>query len=177
MTMQVNKQTIQIAAICLNLSLLTACGGGGSDSSSSTPPPSAPAPTSAPAPDYTPDATALDSSANKSTDLYVETDFTFDTYKVVTLDISATDPNGNALGNTLMFISVIDNEITELDDERLQNKELLSVAKTDENGSMYRQVEIASTVTKLLIELNTLGIENEVIVTINADNYVSYQFK
>lgn len=177
MAMLIIKRSVKAIAALLCLSALSACGGGGGESSTNTPAPAPPAPAPVEAVDYTPDTAALDESANKSTELYVETDFNFDTFKVVTLDINATGANGQALSNTLIFISVIDSEITELDDERLQHKALLTVAKTDANGNMYRQVETASTVTKLLVELNTIGIENEVILEMPSDNYVSYRFQ
>ena len=184
----------QLLAVCIGVTLLSACGGGGGSSSneSST---AAPAPVAAPsapaAPadsqesadetdedvDYTPDAAALNSEANKSTQLYVEPDFTFDTHKRLTLDISATGARGQVLSDTLVTVSVVDSDITALDDERLQNKALLMVAKTDGNGELYRQVEIASSQQKLRIELNALGIENEVLAAIANDNYVSYQFR
>ena len=181
----------QLLAVCIGVTLLSACGGGGGSSSneSST---AAPAPVAAPAApadsqesadetdedvDYTPDAAALDSVANKSTQLYVEPDFTFDTHKRLTLDISATGARGQVLSDTLVTVSVVDSDITALDDERLQNKALLMVAKTDGNGELYRQVEIASSQQKLRIELNALGIENEVLAAIANDNYVSYQFR
>ena len=181
----------QLLAVCIGVTLLSACGGGGGSSSneSST---AAPAPVAAPAApadsqesadetdedvDYTPDAVALNSEANKSTQLYVEPDFTFDTHKRLTLDISATGARGQVLSDTLVSVSVVDSDITALDDERLQNKALLMVAKTDGNGELYRQVEIASSQQKLLIELNALGIENEVLAAIANDNYVSYQFR
>lgn len=76
-----------------------------------------------------------------------------------------------------MFISVADSDITALTDERLQQKALLTVARTNTNGEVLREVETANTATKLLIELNTVGIENEVLVTLTDNNYVNYQFK
>lgn len=181
----------QIIVVCMSVILLSACGGGGGSSSSdstsassaptvpATPasPPSAPEQGAEEGEDYSPDAAALDNEANKSTQLYVEPDFTFDTHKVITLDISATGANGQALIDTLVLVSVVDDDINAMDDERLQNKSLLTVAKTDGSGSIYRKIEIASTENKLLIELNALGIENEVLIAIAEDNYVSHQFR
>lgn len=181
----------QIIVVCMSVILLSACGGGGGSSSSdstsassaptvpATPasPPSAPEQGAEEGEDYSPDAAALDNEANKSTQLYVEPDFTFDTHKVITLDISAIGANGQALIDTLVLVSVVDDDINAMDDERLQNKALLTVAKTDGSGSIYRKIEIASTENKLLIELNALGIENEVLIAIAEDNYVSHQFR
>ncbi|MBD3587089.1 hypothetical protein HHX48_15190 [Salinimonas sp. HHU 13199] len=187
----VRASLFQAMVVCLSIILVSACGGGGdsspADNSSATPAPvsattapAAPPPTSQESTDdenYTPDTAALDSEANKSTQLYVEPDFTFDTHKVITLDITATGANGQALANTMVLVSVVDNDIEAMDDEKLQNKALLTVAKTNSNGTIYRKVEIASIQKKLLIELNALGIENEVLVAIAEDNYVTHQFR
>lgn len=178
-----NKTLLLILTVIFCLGVLSACGGGGGSNSSA--PSETPAPVPTPVPDepdeeeedYSPDETGLDTEANNSEQLYVQPDFTFDTHKVITLDISAVNNDGMALGNALMFISVVEDDISELTDERLQQKALLTVARTNANGEVLREVETANTVTKLLIELNTVGIENEVLVTLAEDNYVSYQFR
>ena len=182
MNYQFTKTLLLKFTVIFCLGSLSACGGGGGSSSSA--PSETPAPAPAPTPvidepdeeDYSPDESGLDTEANNSEQLYVQPDFKFDTHKVITLDISAVNNDGQALANTLMFISAVDSDINELTDERLQQKALLTVARTNANGEVLREVETANTVTKLLIELNTVGIENEVLVTLADDNYVSYQF-
>ncbi|KXJ62267.1 MAG: hypothetical protein AXW14_00345 [Alteromonas sp. Nap_26] len=183
MDYQFNKTLFFMLTVIFCLGILSACGGGGGSNSSA--PSETPAPAPAPVPNdpdenedenYLPDETGLDNEANNSEQLYIQPDFTFDTHKVITLDISAINADGRAIGNALMFISVVDSDINELTDERLQQKALLTVARTNANGEVLREVEIANTATKLLIELNTVGIENEVLVTLADDNYVSYQF-
>lgn len=181
MNYQFTKTLLLKLTVIFCIGSLSACGGGGGSSSSAPSETPAPAPTPVPdepdeEEDYSPDESGLDTEANNSEQLYVQPDFTFDTHKVITLDISAVNNDGHALGNTLMFISVVDSDINELTDERLQQKALLTVARTNANGEVLREVETANTVTKLLIELNTVGIENEVLVTLADDNYVSYQF-
>ncbi len=182
---------IQVTAITLMLSVLASCGGGGggestSTSTAATTPPAAPAPaptttntseTPTETESYDPDASKQEQTADQTEDLYVEQNFEFNTYKVITIDIQATDDVGAALANTLLFISSLPAEMTELDDERMAEKSLISVFKTDSSGGVYTEVEVSSNVKNVLLELNTLGIENEVIVTLAEDNMVQHHFK
>jgi len=116
---------------------------------------------------YEPDDNKLDTAAENSTDLYVAEDFDFDTYKTITIDFQMVDYEGNVLSDTLVFVSQIDNAITELDDpELLNNKSLLTVLKTDESGNIYKTIEVAQTVDNLLVEINTLGVDNEMIIAV-----------
>lgn len=177
----------QVTAITLMLSVLASCGGGGGGESTSTSTnatPAAPVTTTTNTSDtpteaesYDPDASKQEQTADQTEDLYVEQNFEFNTYKVITIDIQATDDVGIALANTLLFISSLPAEMTELDDERMAEKSLISVFKTDSSGGIYTEVEVSSNVKNVLLELNTLGIENEVIVTLAEDNMVQHHFK
>ena len=126
---------------------------------------------------YDPDASKQEQTAENTDDLYVEQSFEFNTYKVITIDIQALDDDGAALANTLLFVSSLPEGVTELDDQRMAEKSLMSVFKTDSNGGIYGQLEISNNVNNVLLELNTLGIENEVMVTLAEDNMLQYQFK
>lgn len=110
---------------------------------------------------YAPEESRLEQEASSSSELYVEPDFQFDTFKAVTFDLLLTDNEGQPMANTIIFVSAIAQEITELDDPALANKSLISVLKTDASGAVYRQLEMSQTVNKVLFEINAIGTENE----------------
>ena len=134
-----------VAAIMLQLA---ACGGGGGGANPATP-------ITINAEDsnsqYVPDESALSTKAATSDQLYVDPGFTFDTYKTISVDIAAIDSRGRPLANTLLFVSAIDSEITVYDDERLQQKALLTVTKTNADGRAQALIEAASSVSKVLL--------------------------
>ena len=183
---------LQTTATTLMLLVLASCGGGGgggessSNTTASAAAPTAPATTTTDTTDttdtsttesYDPDASKQEQTAESTDDLYVEQSFEFNTYKVITIDIQALNDDGAALANTLLFVSSLPEGVTELDDQRMAEKSLMSVFKTDSNGGIYGQLEISNNVNNVLLELNTLGIENEVMVTLAEDNMLQYQFK
>ena len=114
--------------------------------------------------DYSPQVEKLDVKASDSTELYVEPDFQFDTYKTVTFDLQVSSYEGEPLTNTILFLSAIEVGVESLDDPRLANKSLIAVMKTDESGSVYKQIEVDQNVANVLIEINAIGTENEVIL-------------
>lgn len=125
--------------------------------------------------DYAPDDMKLEQAASKSEELYVEPEFQFDTFKSVTLDVLLTNNDGQPMVNTLIFVSAIDQNITELDDPELANKSLITVLKTDESGAVYRQLEMSQSVTKVLFEINAIGTNNEYIQDIGDVSEVHVQ--
>lgn len=177
---------LQVTALTFMLSIVASCGGGGGDSSSTTPssvpetPPTSGTDTNGSTTttteSYQPDPEKQQNTAEETDDLYVEEDFEFNTYKVLTIDIQAVDDLGEALANTLLFVSSVPEQVSELDDQRMAEKSLMSVFKTDSSGAIYTQMEISTNVNKVLLELNTLGIENEVLISLSEDNMLQYQF-
>jgi len=169
--------------IFILLSLLGCGGGGGGDSAS-------PAPvvetiltgdtttgSEETSVDYTPDPNKLVITAKASSELYAEATFNFDSFKSVTFDISATDNLSQPLSAAMLLISVIDPDITAFDDPRLQDKSLLTKVFTDANGQIYITLEMAQSVDKVLLELNTLGLENDVIVVLDDTSAITYNFE
>lgn len=165
--------------------LLFGCGGGGgSDSNQETnvapvitttisTTPIIPVPTSG---DYSPDATKLTSVAGASKELFVDPNFTFSNYKIVIFDIDVTDANNKPMNNLMLSISVIDNGIVEFDDPRLQEKSFLAKAKTNNNGQIYFSLELPIRVSNILLELNAVGLENNVIFSLDDRGTVTHHF-
>ena len=178
----------------LMLSSLLGCGGGGSSDNTQesnatpvaavttpstpitavTPTPIVPIPTPV---DYTPDPVKLTLSATSSTELFVDPNFTFSSYKNVIFDIDVIDFNDEPMSNLMLSISIIDNEIVDYDDPRLQEKSLLAKVKTNSNGQIYLNLEIPKKVANVLLELNAVGIENDVIFSLNDSETVIHHFQ
>ncbi|NQZ24142.1 MAG: hypothetical protein HRT53_19110 [Colwellia sp.] len=126
--------------------------------------------------DYSPDPDKLEITANASSELYAEATFSFDSFKSVTFDIRASDNLSKPLIGAMLLISVIDAEITAFDDPLLQNKSLLTKVFTDTNGQIYIRLEMAKSVGKILLELNTLGVKNDVILAVDDTKVITYSF-
>lgn len=171
---------------CVSVSLLSLlimnCGGGGGGDSSpeqsqaNTVTPIAPD-TNNIAMDYSPDVMKLENTASTSTDLYVDQTFTFNNFKNVVFDIDVTDMQSNPLQNVKLSISKIDNEVTNFDDPRLAEKSLLISGNSNANGQIYFTLELPVSVENVLLELNALGIENDVIIPIDDSGVVLHHFK
>lgn len=121
---------------------------------------------------YEPEIALLYTAAGSSTELYVEPQFNFDTHKTLNIEFQISDVEGKPLNNTMVFLSSIGDEVVALDDPNIANKSLLSVLKTDAAGNITKAIEVNQTVTNLLIEIDSLGIENEHIITIPNDGLV-----
>lgn len=182
------KPFIKTMFYCATALSLASCGGGGGDSSSPTA--TAPAATTTTTENtgaitttpespvsYQPDSAKLGQKAENTNELYVEQDFEFNTYKVITVDVQAVDEQGQALANTLLFISALPADVSELDDQLMSQKSLLGVFKTNSAGTIYQQIEVSSKVSNTLLELNTMGIENEVILPLEKNLTLQHQFK
>lgn len=126
---------------------------------------------------YMPDADKLAITAQSSADLYVEPSFNFHSYQNVVFTINVTDSAGNPIANKVLAISSIDSEIVEFDDPRLQEKSLLVMAKTDDDGQVYLTLEIPQYVSNVLLELNAVGLENEVILALDSNGIVDHNFQ
>ena len=127
--------------------------------------------------DYTPEPSKLLTKAETSTELYVEPTFSFDSYKSVSFDVSVTDNLNQPVNGVMLSISFIDMDVIEFDDPRLQDKSLLTKVFTNANGQIYITLEMAQSVSKFLLELNTLGVENDVIVTLDDTGTIVHSFK
>jgi len=126
--------------------------------------------------DYSPEATKLSSTASSSTDLYVEADFNFSSHKVVTFDINVQGIDNSPTTNAMLSISMIDANIVDFDDPKMQDKALITKALSDSNGQIYLTMELPNTVNQVLLELNALGLENDVIIKIDDSGNVVHHF-
>lgn len=179
---RINK-VVKHFSIITFITLVVSCGGGGGSSTEVAPEiakietdeditPSTPAVKS-----YMPDVEKLAKTAQSSADLYVEPSFNFTSHQSVIFTINVTDSEGNPIANKVLSISSIDSEIVEYDDPSLQEKSLLVMAKTDDEGQVYLTLEIPQYISKVLLELNAVGLENDVIRPIDDSGIVMHNFQ
>lgn len=183
----IHKIKLVIIPLTLSLTLvnLVSCGGESSESvatnvaatNTTLPPETVNADMPLPDPiDYSPEATKLSSTASSSTDLYVEADFNFSSHKVVTFDINVQGIDNSPTTNAMLSISMIDANIVDFDDPKMQDKALITKALSDSNGQIYLTMELPNTVNQVLLELNALGVENDVIIKIDDSGNVVHHF-
>lgn len=127
--------------------------------------------------DYMPDSTKLATIAQSSADLYVEPNFNFNSHQKVIFNINVTNSEGDPMVNKVLSISSIPSEVEAYDDPRLQEKSLLAMATTDNDGQIYLTIEIPQNISNILLELNVVGIENDVIRLIDNSGVVMYHFQ
>ena len=173
----VNRFIVLIAFVfCLQ-----ACGGsGGSDSSSEqqTEQPETPVTqqeTVEPV-NYDPDPELLDSSAENSTELYVDENFNFNTFKLISVDVSATSLDGTPLANTLVFVYSLPSDIEELEQVTPEDKDLLFIAKTNTAGLIMVEKEVNQNLDNFLLVLQQIGMENQAIIKLPEQNLIQHQF-
>ncbi|MFT5813519.1 MAG: hypothetical protein ACI9VT_001271 [Psychroserpens sp.] len=127
--------------------------------------------------DHQPMAGKLDTNAGRSKELYVEPEFRFDTFKSMTVDISVVDLNGNPIAGAIALISNISEDVLDLYDQRLEQKSLIGVLRSDEYGHVYQTLELSSSVTRVLLELNIQSVNNKVIIEVDNRQYISHFFQ
>lgn len=125
---------------------------------------------------YQPDIALLSENAGSSNDLYVESGFRFENFRTFSVNITAADQEGSPIPSTIVKISSIASDITDLNDQRINERELLSLFKTDANGQLYQTLELPRNVTSVLLELDTIGVENAVILNIGELSSITHQF-
>lgn len=118
----------------------------------------------------------LDIKAERSTDLYVEPNFNFQTYHSILVDIFVNDAQSRPLNEALLSISSIPYEVNDLSDELIVQKSLLSYVRTDGFGRVYQAIEVSNSVKKLLIELNIQGPNNKIIVDVTDKEQINLVF-
>ncbi|MCF2950428.1 hypothetical protein L0668_20125 [Paraglaciecola aquimarina] len=126
---------------------------------------------------YDADIQKLQNKASKSSDLYVEPEFNFKTYKSITLDIVVTNEFGDPSANVIMRISSLpvgDNIGT---DELWAKKSVISLVRTDQFGRVFRQIEVSNSVNSLLLELHQQTANNIVELNLPDSLYVSHTFE
>lgn len=126
--------------------------------------------------DFQPDLEKLAQQADSSSDLYVEQEFNFETFKTITMDVLVIDELGNPVDGAAMRVSVINAEIEVLTDERLQDKSLVKIARTDQFGRFYQQLELSNSVTKVLLELDNHQPGNKIIMTLDESLHLQHVF-
>jgi anti-anti-sigma regulatory factor len=126
---------------------------------------------------HQPMAGKLDTNASRSKELYVEPEFRFDTFKSMTVDISVVDLNGNPVAGAIALISNIPKDVSDLYDQRLEQKSLIGIVRSDQYGRVYQTLELSSSVTRVLLELNIQSENNKVIIDIDDTQYISHFFQ
>jgi hypothetical protein len=126
---------------------------------------------------HQPMAVKLDTNAGRSKELYVEPEFRFDTFKLMTVDISVVDLNGNPVAGAIALISNIPKDVLDLYDQRLEQKSLIGVVRSDQYGRVYQTLELSSSVKRVLLELNIQSENNKVIIEVDNTEYISHFFQ
>lgn len=119
---------------------------------------------------------AGNSKASRSVEMQVNEHFNFNSHRQIQLDVSAIGDNEAPLAHAILRIYVVDDAVTELDDERLQLKSLLTLAKTDAAGWVVHTVEVPQTYKKLLVEIQSIGIEQQKLVSLTDSDSVQVSF-
>ena len=127
--------------------------------------------------DNQPIAGKLDAKAGRSKELYVEPEFRFNTFKSMIVDISVVDLNGHPVPGAIALISNIPEDVLDLYDQRLQQKSLIGVVRSDESGLIYQKLELSSSVKRVLLELNIQSENNKVIIELDETQYISHFFQ
>jgi hypothetical protein len=127
--------------------------------------------------DYQPSAGKLDANAGRSKELYVAPDFRFDTFKSMTVDISIVDLNGEPVSGAIALISNIPEDVLDLYDQRLEQKALIGIVRSDQYGRVYQALELSSSVKRVLLELKIQSENNKVIIELDDTQYISHFFQ
>lgn len=114
-----------------------------------------------------------DNNATRSTELNVPTGFNFENHKLLQLDISALNDLGGPLANTLVRIYLV---IKETEESQVVELSMLGIGRTDETGWFVKQIEIPAHYNELMIELDTVEIENQRYVTLSDSDSVQVSF-
>lgn len=125
---------------------------------------------------YQPDTQRLVTKAAQSKDLYVEPDFNFQTFSTYILELSVNDQNGQPASGVILRIFSTDAENVQSKDSLGAPKSLLGIVRTDQYGSVYQTIEISRSVKQILLELNTQSPDNQVLIKLAGQEYISHTF-
>jgi hypothetical protein len=119
----------------------------------------------------------LNSKASNSRELNVAPHFTFETFRTMTIDITVVNSAGAPLSGVIALISDVPKDVTDLADQRLEKKALVSVVRTDDYGRVYQDIEVSNSISKILLELNIQSENNKVIIALNDKQHISHFFE
>ena len=125
---------------------------------------------------YLPDAQKLATKASRSKDLYVEPDFDFKTFNTYTLELSVTDQDQQPAPSVILRVFSTDDENIQSEDGVPAQKSLLGIVRTDQYGSVYQPIEISQSVKQVLLELNSQSPDNQVLIKLTDQEYISHSF-
>lgn len=119
--------------------------------------------------DYSPDSDKIESAAGNSEELYVEEGFMFRYSNAVRLSVSALDLEGDPKEEAILSVYSVSSDIEEWTDDLMEDAALIAKGRTDSQGRFERTLELYRADTQLLLVLNTIGIENKVLVPVLSD--------
>lgn len=129
---------------------------------------------------YQPPVDRLASQAARSSELYVEPHFNFETHKVMTLDILALDDNDNPLSKHKVFIygrpASVDNENAASTLE-INPYSLLGILLTDESGVVYSNMDIGVDIVDIRLILQAVGVESSIDIDLRQSLNVNHVFR
>ncbi|MGJ8680768.1 hypothetical protein [Paraglaciecola sp.] len=131
--------------------------------------------------DYQANIQKLNIKANKTKELFVAPNFNFNTYKTLTLDILVLDETGLPRSNKLLLVSSVPTIAAADENQDIEKtyaqKSVISLARTDEFGRVYKQIEVSNLLTSILIELNEKTSNNRVLLALPDSLHVSHTFE
>lgn len=113
--------------------------------------------------------------ANKSLELQVDAEFNFNSYRKITLDVSAIDNQGRPIANAIMRIFVV-KAVASGEEEGMLKKSLLTMARTDEAGWLMQEIEVPQNYQTLLLEVQNMEVEQQRTVELGADEHLQISF-
>ena len=119
---------------------------------------------------------ALDEKASRSTELNVDSSFTFKTFQPLTLDLSVVDEDGYAVEGEVIRIYSIEEGIVELTDPRLEERTLIVMTRTDNLGRAYIDIELSNSIVNMMIETSEVGLDSKAIMSYDGQEVLSYEF-
>ena len=126
---------------------------------------------------YLPDISKLVTKASQSKDLYVEPDFNFQTFNTYTLELYVNDQDGEPAQGVILRIFSTEDENKLPEEGVASQKSLLAIVRTDQYGGVYQTLEISESVNQILLELSSHSPDNQVLIKLADQEYISHAFK
>ena len=125
---------------------------------------------------FIPDTVLLETSAAGSNQLFVSETFEFDGFASRSLAFTAKDSDGVPIGNAVIKIYEIPADLIDSSDERVAQADLLISGITNQYGEFSRSLEWSKQVSRVLVVIDAIGIENTVMLNVDREQ-VAYDFK
>ena len=110
-----------------------------------------------------------------SDEVYAHNAYYVDSHKEITVEIKGKANDGEVLNGSLLTISALGYS-TSGDEKRVNKNSLIIRSFMDNSDTITMILEVPKNTEKLLLEFNTLGIENEAIYSLKDTSKIAYHF-